>query len=58
MDGGIRYPQGWDESRVEEKFRWLVEHVLEEPRIEPLLDIVWHFEEVDDVHELTRLVAR
>ncbi len=57
-DGGIRYPQGWDRSRVEEKFRWLAGHVLEEARIEPLVDMVWHFEDVDDVHELTRLVAR
>lgn len=58
VDGGIRYPQGWDESRMEEKFRWLVGHVLEESRIEPLVDMVWHFENVDDVCELTRLVAR
>jgi 2-methylcitrate dehydratase PrpD len=57
VESGIRYPQGWDESRVEEKFRWLVGHVLEQSRIEPLVDMVWHFEDVDDVHELTRLVA-
>ncbi len=58
MDGGIRHPQGWDESRVEEKFRWLVSHILEDSRIEPLVDMVGHFEDVDDVHELTQLVAR
>ena len=58
VDGGIRYPQGWDESRVEEKFRWLVGCVLEGTRIGPLVDMVWQFEDVDDVHELTRLVAR
>ena len=58
VEGGIRYPQGWDESRVEEKFRWLVGHVLEESRIDSLVDMVWHFEDVDDVHELTRLLAR
>lgn len=58
VESGIRYPQGWDESRVEEKFRWLVGHVLEESRIEPLVDMVWRFEDVDDVCELTRLLAR
>jgi 2-methylcitrate dehydratase PrpD len=58
VESGIRYPQGWDESRVEEKFRWLAGHMLEEARIKPLVDMVWHFEDVDDVHELTRLVAR
>ena len=57
VQAGVRYPQGWDEGRVEEKFRWLVGHVLEENRIAPLVDIVWHFEDLDDVHELTRLVA-
>jgi 2-methylcitrate dehydratase PrpD len=57
VESGIRYPQGWDESHMEEKFRWLAGHVLEEDRIEPLVDMVWHFEDVDDVHELTRLVA-
>ena len=57
VDGGIRYPQGWDENRVEEKFRWLVDHVLEDSRIEPLVDMVWHFEDVDDVRELTQLVG-
>jgi len=57
VQAGVRYPQGWDEGRVEEKFRWLVGHVLEENRIAPLVDTVWHFEDLDDVHELTRLVA-
>jgi 2-methylcitrate dehydratase PrpD len=57
VESGIRYPQGWDESRVEEKFRWLVGHVLEEARIEPLVDMVWHFEDVDDVHELTQFMS-
>jgi 2-methylcitrate dehydratase PrpD len=58
VESGIRYSQEWDESHVEEKFRWLVGHVLEEDRLELLVDMVWHFEGVDDVHELTRLVAR
>jgi len=58
VESGIRYPQGWDESRVAEKFRWLAGHVLEEARVEPLVDMVWHFEDVDSVHELTRLVTR
>jgi len=58
VESGIRYPQGWDESRVAEKFRWLAGHVLAEARVKPLVDMVWHFEDVEDVHELTRLVTR
>ena len=58
VESGIRYPQGWDESLVEEKFRWLAGRVLEDRCIESLVDMVWHFEDVDDVHELTQLVAR
>jgi len=57
VDGGISYPQGWDESRVEEKFRWLAVRVLDDSRTEKLVDLVWHFEDVADVRELTHLVA-
>jgi 2-methylcitrate dehydratase PrpD len=58
VDGGISYPQGWDEDRVEHKFRWLMGSVLKEPRVETLVDMVWNFDDVDDVRELARQVAR
>ena len=49
--------RGWDEERVETKFRWLSGHVLEETRIDALVHLVRHFDEVDDVGDLARLVA-
>jgi len=59
VESKIRYPQpGWDEQRVEEKFRWLMKYVLDEPRTDELVDIVWHFEEISDVRELTQIVAQ
>lgn len=45
-----------DEQRLNEKFRWLTGHVLEQDRIDQLLDVLWHFEEVPDVSELTDLL--
>ena len=35
----------------------LVGHVLEDSRVKSLVDMVWHFEDVDDVRELTRLAG-
>ncbi|MBL7063668.1 MAG: hypothetical protein ISS49_05590 [Anaerolineae bacterium] len=40
-----------------EKFRWLVGHVLEDSRIAALVDMVWHFADVEDVHEWTQQIA-
>jgi 2-methylcitrate dehydratase PrpD len=45
-----------DEERLEEKFRWLTGHVLEKDRIDRLLEMLWHFEAVKDVGELTALL--
>ena len=44
---------GWDESVMEEKFRWLAQYVLEDNQIDALLDTLWHFDELSDVRELT-----
>jgi 2-methylcitrate dehydratase PrpD len=56
--GGINYPQqGWDEQRIEEKFRWLTKHVLEKSRINKVVEMVWHFEQVRSVRELTQMLA-
>ena len=47
-----------DEERLERKFRWLTGYVLEQDRIDQLLEMLWHFEEVTDVGELTALLRR
>jgi len=54
----MMYPQqGWDERRVEEKFRWLTQPLLGEARTSELIEMIWHFEEVPSVRELTRMLA-
>jgi hypothetical protein len=47
-----------DEERLEKKFRWLTSFVLDEKRIDSLLEMLWHFEAVPDVGEFTSLVSR
>ena len=47
-----------DEKRLEQKFRWLTGYVLEQDRIDQLLEMLWHFEEVSDVRELTALLQK
>ena len=47
-----------DESRLEQKFRWLTRYVLEENRIDPLLEMLWHFDELQDVGEFVALLRR
>jgi 2-methylcitrate dehydratase PrpD len=47
-----------NEDRLERKFRWLTGYVLEQDRIDRLLEMLWHFEEVPDVGELTALLRR
>jgi 2-methylcitrate dehydratase PrpD len=58
VEGNINYPQqGWDQERLEEKFRWLAGQVLDRTRIDGLLELVWSCEQVDDVRLLGRLLA-
>jgi 2-methylcitrate dehydratase PrpD len=58
IEGNINFPQqGWDEARVENKFRWLTGQILDDARIARLVDMVWHFEQVRDVRELTSLIG-
>ncbi len=58
VEGEINYPQQcWDERSLEEKFRWLARHVLDEAGVDALVEMVWHFEEVSNVEELTQLLA-
>lgn len=54
VEGNINYPQtGWDEARLEAKFRWLVSPMLGDQRTDGLVELMWHLEEVSDVRELT-----
>ena len=53
VDGGLRFPQpGWDEARMEEKFRWMAGFVLDDQRIETLAAMLWRFEQVPSVREV------
>jgi 2-methylcitrate dehydratase PrpD len=47
-----------DKERLEGKFRWLTGYVLEQNRIDRLLEMLWHFDEIPDVGELTSLLRR
>ena len=56
-DGGFHFPAPvWDEPRIETKFRWVAANVLDQDRIDALADVVWHFEDVSDVRELTAML--
>ena len=58
VEGNINFPQqGWDEARLEEKFRWLSNQVLDESRTSALVDMIWQLDQLADVRELTRLLA-
>ncbi len=58
VEGGLRFPQpGWDEPKMEEKFRWLAAYVLDKVRIQALLDMLWRFDGVSNVRELTQMLA-
>jgi 2-methylcitrate dehydratase PrpD len=53
VDGGLRFPQpGWDEVRMEEKFRWAAGFVLDQSRIDTLAEMLWRFEMIPSVREL------
>jgi 2-methylcitrate dehydratase PrpD len=58
VEGNINYPQqGWDEERLEQKFRWLAGYVLGDARIEELLAMICRFDQVQDVRELGAMLA-
>jgi len=63
LDSGLvpddsRLGQRGDEAKLEQKFRWLTRYVLEEDRIDTLLEMLWHFEDVQDVGEFASLLRR
>lgn len=45
-----------DEERLEQKFRWLTSYVLDDDRIDRLLDMLWRFDSVENVCEFTSLM--
>ncbi|HSJ53522.1 MAG TPA: MmgE/PrpD family protein [Anaerolineae bacterium] len=58
-DGGFRFPpMTWDEAEIENKFRWLAAHVLDLARIDRLVEMAWHFEDVADVRALAAMLLR
>jgi len=58
IDAGATFPQpGWDEDRMEDKFRWLTAYALDEPCIDALVDMLWHFEDVASARELTEVLG-
>lgn len=57
VEGGIKFPQGWNERQIEKKFRWLTRFVLDRAHMDKLVEMVWNFEEVADSPELSSLVA-
>jgi 2-methylcitrate dehydratase PrpD len=50
VDGGLRFPpQGWDQARMSEKFRWLAGFVLDASQVEEILEMLWQFEDISSV---------
>lgn len=57
VEGNINFPQGgWDERKLERKFRWLTKDVLDRSQVDQLVEMVWHFEQVPNVRELTEII--
>jgi 2-methylcitrate dehydratase PrpD len=56
-DGGFHFPAPvWTEADIEDKFRWLGAMVLDEQRLDRILDTIWTLEGLSDVRELTALM--
>lgn len=56
----VDFPIGHSENpmtdrQVEEKFRMMVGDMLSNSRVDQVLDVLWHLEEVDDIGPLLRL---
>ncbi len=58
MDSGdVTEDFEWNETRFEEKFRWLAGFVLSETKIESLIGILRDCETLPRVRDLTRLLV-
>jgi len=58
LDSGIveRIANRWDQASLEKKFRWITGYVLDNEMIDQLVEIVWKFDGVLNVRDLTRLL--
>jgi 2-methylcitrate dehydratase PrpD len=53
------FPQpDWDAERMAEKFRWITGFVLDEGRVDALLDTLWHFEELPNVRPFAQELSQ
>jgi len=53
-DGGMSMSdQNWTQEMMAEKFRWLGATVLEAAKVDEILDMAWHLDEIDSIRELT-----
>jgi 2-methylcitrate dehydratase PrpD len=58
VEGSFYFPNpAWSREKMEDKFRWLARFVLDDERIDHLLEMLWHFEDVPSVSQLTDLVS-
>lgn len=58
VDGGLRFPpSAWDEGRMADKFRWLANYVLEVSTVDETLDLLFHFEGLLNVRQLTEKLS-
>jgi 2-methylcitrate dehydratase PrpD len=58
VDGGLRFPpSAWDEGRMADKFRWLANYVLDVSTVDETLDMLFHFEELLNVRQLTENIS-
>jgi 2-methylcitrate dehydratase PrpD len=58
VEGNITYPQqGWDEDRLEGKFRWLAGQVLDEGQVDAIIDTVWRFDQLNNLRHFTQLLV-
>lgn len=58
VGGGLQFPQpGWDRTVMERKFHWLVAPLLGRKLSTGISEMLWNFDSVGDVNELTVLLA-
>ena len=54
--GIMKYEELWNEEQLKKRFRWITSYVIDNERIEKLLDIIQNFENLSSVSELADLV--
>jgi len=54
--GITKYEELWDEEELKKRFRWITSYVIDNERVEKLLDIVQNFENLSSVNKLTNLL--